>query len=206
MEKTRTDIINDIVIKHGIKTYLEIGVRDGNDNYFKIKVDPSNKVGVDPEPLTAVKFRMTSDQYFKLNNKISKFDMVFVDGLHTYEQSYVDVINSLEILNENGFIIMHDCNPPTEYHIRSVDEYQKTRGQWNGDVFRAFIRLKSELKDYNCFVVDEDWGCGVITKKRLNRNFSSIDISNYNVSWVDFYENKKTYLDLITYEEFLVTI
>lgn len=212
MSITRTKIINDIIFKYKIKTYLEIGVRDSRENFNLVNVDPENKIGVDPDPITPVKYRMKSDEYFKLNQENNKFDMVFVDGLHTYEQAYLDVIHSLYCLNDNGFIIMHDCNPPTEYHIRSYEDYLKTRGQWNGNVYRAFIRLKHELKDYNCFVVDEDFGCGIITKNKLSKtfnsdfNFDSLTAIDYDISWNDFIKNKKDLLNLVTYDEFIKII
>ena len=61
---------------------------------------------------------MTSDEYFSKFK--DKFDIIFIDGLHHYEQVKKDIFNSLEILNSNGIILMHDClkkfgcagNPP----------------------------------------------------------------------------------------------
>ena len=53
--------------------------------------------------------RTTSDEFFK-NNK-EKFDLIFLDGLHTYHQTIKDINNSLRNLNSNGIIIIHDCLP-----------------------------------------------------------------------------------------------
>jgi hypothetical protein len=98
---------------------------------------------------------------------------------------------------------MHDCNPPTEYHIRSYEDYLKTRGQWNGTVFRAFIRLKKELKDWNSFVVNTDFGCGVITQQKLKREFPALKTVTDDITWDYFDKYRDMLLDLITYEEFL---
>lgn len=197
----RTNIINEIVKKYKFNSYLEIGVRDSRENFNLITT--KIKDGVDPEPITPVNFKMTSDEFFKNHIGNKKYDVVFVDGLHTEEQSYVDVINSINHLNDGGFIVMHDCNPPTEYHIRTYEEYLKTRGQWNGTVFKAFIKLKTELKDWNCFVVDEDFGCGILTKRKLKKQFSLLNMFDKNITWEYFSKNKNNLLNLISYDEFL---
>ena len=56
---------------------------------------------------------MTSDEFFEQNKE--KFDIVFIDGLHHSEQVYKDILNSLNILNEDGTIICHDMNPTEEF-------------------------------------------------------------------------------------------
>ncbi len=53
--------------------------------------------------------RMTSDEFFATNDR--HFDVIFVDGLHESEQVLKDVSAALDILNPNGFVFMHDCNP-----------------------------------------------------------------------------------------------
>ena len=66
-----------------------------------------NKIGVDPK--NGGNVRETSDNFFKNNKK--EFDVIFIDGLHVYEQCRKDIINSLKFLNRNGFIILHDMIP-----------------------------------------------------------------------------------------------
>lgn len=197
---TRTDIINKLFKEYEFKSYLEIGVRVPAENYDKINANL--KHGVDPNPIGTCTYIMTSDEFFKNHVGNKKYDVIFVDGLHTSEQVYLDVINSINHLNENGFIVMHDCNPPTEYHIRSYEDYLKTRGQWNGTVFKGFIQLKQELDNWNCFVVDEDFGCGIITQKKLTRKFSQLKYIN-EISWNYFNEHRKMLLDLINYNEYI---
>ena len=36
----------------------------------------------------------------------TKFDLIFLDGLHTYEQTIKDINNSLKILNKDGLILV----------------------------------------------------------------------------------------------------
>jgi len=195
---TRTEIINKLFEIYKFQSYLEIGVRVPAENFDKINV--VDKESVDPNPMGMCIHIMTSDDFFRKNKK--KYDVIFVDGLHTAEQSYIDVQNSIKYLNNDGFIVMHDCNPPTEYHIRTYEEYLRTRGQWNGTVFRAFIQLKHELNDWSCFVINEDFGCGIITKRNLIENKQFKD--NIHIfTWDEFNKNRIEYLQLISYEEYL---
>src|SRR5690606_27460848 len=103
--------------------YLEIGVRNPQANFDKIRA--SEKYGVDPGiefEDNPVNFKMTSDAFFAqlsagecLSPEI-RFDVIFIDGLHTADQVERDIRNSLRYLADTGFVVAHDCNPPTEYH------------------------------------------------------------------------------------------
>lgn len=196
----RTEIINKPFEVYSFKSYLEIGVRVPAENFDKINA--SFKESVDPSPMGTCTYVTTSDDFFRNHVNGKMYDVIFVDGLHTAEQSYKDVQNAIKHLNEGGFIVMHDCNPPTEYHTRSYEEYLATRGEWNGTVFRAFIQLKYELNDWCCFVVDEDFGCGVLTKRRLIKEITP-KLNPYNFTWKEFNEKRKEMLELITFDEYL---
>ena len=95
----RTEIIKRIISQKNIKKYLEIGC-DQDEVFSEIEVE--NKIGVDPN--SGGTHRMTSDSFFLINNKL--FDLIFIDGLHTYEQVKKDIINSLNCLNKNGLILV----------------------------------------------------------------------------------------------------
>ena len=61
--------------------YLEIGTYQ-NETFNTIPLPIKNKFGVDP--ISGGNIKLSSDAFFK-KNKI-KFDVIFIDGLHTYEQ------------------------------------------------------------------------------------------------------------------------
>jgi len=120
-------------------------------------------------------FRMTSDDFFTGRKRMlvtHGISVGLVDGLHTYEQSLRDVLNALEHLRPNGVILMHDCNPTTEFvaaPATSIDEMIKRDilgwdGSWSGDVWKAVVHLRSLRDDVNVFVLDCDTGIGVVTK------------------------------------------
>ncbi len=170
----RTEIIN--LILSGFKrptTYLEIGVRDPEDNFLKITADI--KFSVDPGlevQVNRADFPCTSNLFFqKLKNKEwvnvpDQFDVIFIDGLHTAEQVDQDIENSLNVLTEDGFIIVHDCNPPTEWHAREEFYFGRSPAgkYWNGTTWKAFVKWRACKEVYSC-CVDTDWGVGIISKK-----------------------------------------
>ena len=78
-----------------------------------------------------------------------------LDGLHKSYQVKQDIHNSLRYLNPNGYILLHDCNPPTSFMAREdylVDgEY---REEWPNMEVDISIKNKNDLK---VCVVDTDW-------------------------------------------------
>lgn len=170
----RYEIINFLIAKLDRETtYLEIGVRNPDDNYNKINsavkysVDPGIEFKENP-----VDFKVTSDAFFEgLRNgnyldTNTRFDVIFIDGLHLAEQVDRDIENALEFLKEDGFIILHDCNPPSEWHARESHTYEISPAgqQWNGTTWKAFLKARYRTDIFSC-CVDTDWGVGVISKK-----------------------------------------
>src|ERR1035437_5139881 len=128
---TRTELINLLFEKYKFKTYLEIGVQVPSRNFDKINA--VLKHSVDPNPNIRYTYNMTSDEFFGNCIETQKYDVIFIDGMHTMEQAYKDVINSIKHLNDNGFIVMHDFNPPTEHAARIYEDYLKdSAGDWFG--------------------------------------------------------------------------
>lgn len=188
---TRTDLINLLIKKYKLSSYLEIGVRD-SENFNKINCKLKRSV----DPNWPADYSMTSDRFFN-SYRGFYYDIVFIDGLHTEEQVYKDVMNTLDMISPQ-FIIMHDCNPQTKWHTRPPEEY--TDGEWNGTVYRAFIRLKRELPSWSCFVVDTDYGCGVLTMHDI------LDNKVFNNDWEYFDTNRVELLQLISVDNYLKLI
>lgn len=184
----RYDIINLLIKRNNYKRYLEIGVRNPDECFNLIDCEISH--GVDPgyEGDFPVTFKLTSDEFFKSNQET--YDIIFIDGLHIDFQVEKDILNSLKILNEGGSIVLHDCNPPTIYHAR--EDYSDINTiaytAWNGSVWKAVVKIRSEIDSIYTSVVDTDWGVGIIQKsnasnKIVNDNiyFSSIFFKRINL-------------------------
>ena len=208
---TRTEIINYLIAKNNYTSYLEIGL-DNGINFMNVKCQ--NKESVDPfikddhknYDLTykddipenikkLLTYRMTSDEFFKIC--IKKYDIIFIDGLHTQEQVGRDIINSLKVLNENGMIVVHDCLPNSE----EAQKVPRVQGEWNGDVWKAVYELIRQGLDIE--VVSDDYGCGIV-KYTDDSNLLKYPKKS-EATWSDFEQNRKTMINVISVEQFLET-
>jgi hypothetical protein len=158
-EIKRTSLLNTLIERYGYTSYLEIGQGKAEDNFDLVNC--RIRVGVDPDSSCNAPYRMTSDEFFEQNK--DSFDLVFIDGLHQSDQVYADIINSLKYLNENGTILVHDCNPTSE-EMQTVP--LTDQGHWTGDVWKAWVKLRSERADLDMFVLEKGDGCGLIRRGR----------------------------------------
>ena len=185
----RWDLIDYLIKKNNYKNYLEIGC-DKNQLFSKVNI--GNKIGVDP--VSGGNVRKTSDDFFKENK--SSFDIVFIDGLHTYEQVKRDILNSVNFLLDEGIILVHDCMPDS-LGKQAVPRYKM---QWNGDVWKAIVdlRQKENLEIYTCEI---DQGIGIISKKK-NTSILKLDKPINKLKFKDYFNNYKEYMRVISLEEF----
>ena len=186
----RTDLINHLINKHGLRRYLEIGLQNAEINFDKIQC--GDKTSVDPDSKANASHCMTSDVFFKLKND-KPYDLIFIDGLHTAEQVKKDFENALKVLSPDGFIVLHDCNPLKEEH--SIVPRPTERGHWNGDVYKFACELGLYKESYK--TVDIDNGCGVWHSKEQYQGFN-LDPPQ----WAAFDKDRNYYLNLISWDDF----
>ena len=192
-KRNRLDLIKHVIKKNDYKNYLEIGCHN-NEVFDKIEIE---KIGVDP--ISGGNYRGTSDKFFKENLK--KFDCIFIDGLHEYNQAKRDILNSIEILNKDGIIILHDCLPPSISHQR----VPRTRYTWNGDVWKAIVEART-WEHVDTYTVLSDQGLGLI-KKEKNSNVLNIgNVSFKKLKYKFFYENYSKIMRTISYDKILEII
>ena len=212
----RITLIQSLMKQKGLKNYLEIGVFNGHvffriESTFKIAVDPEfkfdalRKIGktiINPYNLFNKYFSKTSDDFFAQDAghlfAQNKINIALVDGMHEYAYALRDVENILNYLSDDGVIIMHDCNPATKEAGRTYEEWKAmgSSGQWNGDVWKAIVHLRTLRKDIDVFVLDCDYGLGIITKRKPenNLNFSLQQIKSF--TYEDFNANRAQWINL----------
>ncbi len=153
---TRTDLINWIIRSRQYNTYLEIGVGSGRENFDCVQCE--RKLGVDPASGVPSVLHFASDVFFEVIK--NEFDLIFIDGLHEAFQVDRDIAHSLRRLTQGGVVVLHDCLPPDEWHQRPSADCRPDEN-WNGTVWKSALRFFAKSQ-WCCFVVDCDWGCGVI--------------------------------------------
>jgi len=219
----RITVIQKIINKINAQTYLEIGTSNG-ECFLKIKAP--TKIAVDPitkiswikrifydfgniSNLRSKYIKLTSDQFFikkKYLLRKNGLDVVFIDGLHTYKQSLKDVQNALKFLNPRGVIVMHDCMPMNRLSAlpaESLEEVNKLNlkswaNEWCGDVWKTIAYLRTERSDLNIFVLDFDYGLGIITKGKPSNNLDFSKSKLKNLMYSDFEQDRENILNLMS--------
>lgn len=198
----RFDIINKIAKNIGAKKYLEIGVYNPADCFDKVLIEEKESVDPGTDGLSMATHKVTSNEFFETILPDMRWDIIFIDGLHTGEQVYQDVLNSLKHLKDGGYIVLHDCNPPSIYHAREIQkDYNQPAGSaWNGTVWKAFQRLRTEMwSELDMITVDTDWGIGILRigkSKPIAKDFNSMYDYHY------FAKNRQSVLNLIQPSDF----
>lgn len=132
--------------------YLEIGC-DKDELFHALPIE--DKTGVDP--VRGGNCRMTSDAFFNQNKR--QFDLIFIDGLHSYGQIRRDIEHAFQALAPGGWIGLHDMLPRDwkEQHIPRV------QGLWTGDVWKAAFEL-ARTPGLDFRIVKIDHGVGLVRK------------------------------------------
>jgi hypothetical protein len=179
---TRAEVVQRFLDLYRSPAYLEIGVFQGET--FR-RVQAAHKVAVDPafqfDPAAesaatgmAEYHQTTSDQYFgKIISNDLRFDVIYLDGLHTFEQTLRDLLNALAVLRPNGTIIIDDTIP-NSYHAALSDwalftkMLQRTGSDdhsWMGDVYRLVYFIQTFLQQYSYATVEENHGQTVLWRQ-----------------------------------------
>ena len=101
----------------------------------------------------------------------------------------------MNYLNEDGTIILHDCNPLT----KGSQEVPQIQAHWHGDVWKSIVRFRNS-SDIGCVVIDTDCGLGVINKNLPKGKKFELP-SNLTYEWLS--ENRKDVLNLISVEDII---
>ena len=146
-------LINELLRINAGKSYLEVGVRTGATLQC---VKAEQCTGVDPYPLfdfsdlpPKLSFhRVPSDDFFATLPLDARYDVIFLDGLHTAEQTSRDLVNALDHLRVGGAILIDDTVPCDA--LSAIPDYEESlqmrrkagpkarlKGTpWHGDVYK----------------------------------------------------------------------
>lgn len=138
------------------QNYLEIGVRHGTS----LVLAEGNAVGVDPHPELRVSLPETtslvqqpSDTFFsEARHPIlrSKPDLVFIDGMHLFENVLRDFMHVERIASPNTVVVIDDILP------NEPEQATRTRNTriWCGDVWKLYYTLTQLRPDLVVLPID----------------------------------------------------
>jgi hypothetical protein len=180
---TRAEVLQAILSLFEAPGYLEIGV-DSGETFFalaaarKVAVDPGFRFDIDEargrEPHTAF-FEVESDRYFgELIDRNEKFDVIYVDGLHTFEQTLRDFCNSLRFLSDDGVIVIDDVVPnsyASSLPNASIAAQLKSAlndpdQSWMGDVYRLVFFIDTFFQQYDYATITDNHGQLVVWSRQ----------------------------------------
>lgn len=154
--------LNCLAERLNAKRYLEIGVETGDTFH---QVNCCEKVAVDPSFLFEISsagelnqhgscdyHQVSSDQFFqKLDRNAASFDLVFIDGLHHYDQVMRDFAGSILFSHSKTVFLVDDVLPCDAFSaLREQRQALELRHQysngykgnaWHGDVYLFVLML-----------------------------------------------------------------
>ena len=110
----------------------------------------------------------------------------------------VEGFGSGVILSKDGYIILHDCNPPTEFHQRENYEVNGSYPTWNGTTWKSYAKIRMTDESLSLYCINCDWGVGVI-----RRGKAKLFPLNKNLEFEFLERNRKELLNLISVKKFL---
>jgi len=151
--------INRLATALELDRYLEIGVEEGQ-TFLEVKCN--QKAGVDPHfqfdwqqhhGKNGIELhQITSDSFFSRLDIKAQYDLIFVDGLHTFEQTYRDILHALRH-SHPGTIVLIDDTFPCDAFSTCRDQGQcmnlrQTFGnphdiRWHGDTYKVVPLLSA---------------------------------------------------------------
>lgn len=130
-------------------SYLEIGVETGRtllnvDMPSKDGVDPSFKFDTSRFASPDVRFFPQTSDAFWTSGEGRTYDIIMIDGLHTFEQTFRDLICSMRFSHQQTVWLIDDTLPSDVFsaipdQARCLRERQKLGNQnraWHGDVYK----------------------------------------------------------------------
>ncbi|MBW4034800.1 MAG: class I SAM-dependent methyltransferase [Proteobacteria bacterium] len=147
--------VNSLARRLNARRYLEIGVFTGLT--FRA-VEIQERTAVDPAfafEITEVEndltrcISTTSDDFFATHKIFPPYDIVFIDGLHTFEQVVRDLSNVILNTHKRSAILIDDTVPIDVYSAipdqNAALNFRNAAGidnsMWHGDVFKTVFYI-----------------------------------------------------------------
>lgn len=169
----RSDVIGGFLALHEKPRYLEIGVDTGVTFHAaatarKVAVDPAFKFQPADNTEAVEYHQVPSDDFFGERVRDGeRFQVIYIDGLHTLEQTLRDLLNAIEYLQDDGVIIIDDVVPSSYSaslpHLSDVEFVRsvmpsETDLSYMGDVYRLVFFVQSFMQSWSYATIAENHG------------------------------------------------
>ncbi|HEX5210456.1 MAG TPA: hypothetical protein VFW22_01815 [Pseudolabrys sp.] len=182
MAWTKVDLINELALIRGYRSYLEICTPTSGMLYGAIDRTRYSEcrrlmyrypASVMAKLIYRARFRDTLPVDFRTTDldiaecvqaiqaRGLKYDVVLVDPFHEYTQSIRDIGVAVDLLNARGTVIVHDCFP----RDGALAGPTFVEGAWCGVTYKAYLDFVLSRDDLDFCTVDVDFGCGVIRRR-----------------------------------------
>jgi hypothetical protein len=140
------------------RTYLEIGVRDGQS----LRLSRARSIGVDPAFRVQQELhcdvqlvRARSDDFFARPDALAHLDgvpvdLAFIDGMHLSEYALRDLVNTEPHMARTGVVVFDDTLPRNDLEAAR----ERCTSAWAGDVFKAAEVLRRRRPDLLVLMVN----------------------------------------------------
>ncbi len=177
--KHRHARLNKLASINQSSRYLEIGVSEGQT--FNA-IDIENKVAVDVKfqfnyqkcaTDKVIFFEVSSDEFFRSHcQQFLPFDLIYLDGLHTFEQTFRDFCASLSCGHSRTIWLIDDTCPgsyaqaqPSHQLCQKLKRISGEKNKsWMGDVFKVIAAINDFFPQFS-FATFPDHGQTVVWKK-----------------------------------------
>lgn len=204
-ERPTVNRINRIARHVQARTYLEVGVARGNTFHAlsferQVAVDPSFRFDVAEHRRDGVEFHeVSSDAYFTQIAKRETFDIVFLDGLHVFAQTFRDFCNSLAFAHDRTVWIVDDVLPTDVYsawpsHEEAVRYRREAGGDsyaWHGDVFKVVFAIHDLFPMFTYVTLGEAEDAQTLLWKAPRKDFAPVFNSLERIERLTYFDFRR---------------
>lgn len=182
MPITRQDVVQGFLNGFDYPKYLGLGISTGDTFHAlrasrKVAVDPAFRFDVaaaqsaNPE---AIYHAVESDAYFAEIAGDARFDVIYIDVRHVFENALRDMLNAIEHLAPSGVIVIDNIYPvsaaaaltdPSEF--RRMREYLRIpSGARMGDVYKLAMFIDSFMPAWSFRCVADNHGQLILWRRK----------------------------------------
>lgn len=167
------NFIEEIIQRYQCKSCLEVGMAFGVSAMYilssskdttLISIDPFQSTQWNNYGINLLKMIKTISRHTLIEEKSfialpklldkHKFDFIFIDGWHTFDYTLIDFFYSLELLKDNGIIIIDDAlHKGVGKCVKYIEtNYPHCRKLVSPSTVACFKKVKKDTRDWNFHV------------------------------------------------------